>query len=220
MNRSPIGFYFDYVSPYAYLAWTQIRDLAAPYGRDVTPIPVLFAGLLSAHGNVGPAEIPAKRRYILRDVARTAAGNGIPLALPPSHPFNPLLALRVTCAELDTPHLGRLVDAMYRAVWGTGGGAETVEQVTEVLVTVGLDPADVLARAAAPEVKARLRANTDAAIAAGVFGVPTMIADGELFWGFDAFPNLDQFLAGAAPPAPSLLARWETLTASATRRRD
>src|SRR5262249_60031058 len=88
---NPIDFHFDFISPYAYLGWTQIHALAARHGRAVRPVPTLFAALLNHSGTLGPAEIPLKRVYIFKDALRTAQVFGVPLEPPPSHPFNPLL---------------------------------------------------------------------------------------------------------------------------------
>jgi 2-hydroxychromene-2-carboxylate isomerase len=209
---APVELYFDVISPYAYLAYTQLQGLAALHGREVRTVPVLFAGLLNAHGTRGPAEVPAKRAYLIRDVLRKATSFGVPFQPPPSHPFNPLLALRAAIAE------PRLVGPLFDAVWATGVGAETPEQVAAIAREAGLDAADVLMRAAAAEVKAELRANTDAAIARGVFGVPTMIVDGELFWGCDALPLLDRFLAGAQRLDLETIDRWTALVSSSDRK--
>lgn len=217
MTAAPIQFLFDYISPYAYLASTQIRQLAARHGREVQPVPVLFAGLLNAHGTRGPAEVPAKRRYVFFDAARSAAVLGVPIVPPPTHPFNPLLALRVTCAEQDAPHAFALIDALYRAVWGSGAGAETAEQVGAVVASLGLDAADVLARAGSVATKQRLRDNTDRAIAAGAFGVPTMLVDESLFWGLDSLAHLDRYLAGEETLDREALDRWLSLAPSASR---
>ncbi len=104
MAGAPIRFLFDYISHNAYLAWTQIGVVAARHGREVEPEAVLFAGLLNAHGQLGPAEIPSKARWMMLDVARKARRLGVPIAPPASHPFPPLLALRVThAAERGEP---------------------------------------------------------------------------------------------------------------------
>ena len=101
--HAPLLFYFDFISPYAFLAWTQIRGIAARCEREVEPVPVLFAGLLNAHDQKGPAEIPAKRRYLFKDIARKAHRLGVAsVAPPPAHPFNPLLPLRI--ASLPRQH--------------------------------------------------------------------------------------------------------------------
>ena len=213
----PISFHFDYLSPYAYLAWTQIHALAARNGRDVLPVPTLFAALLDHSGSRGPAEIPAKRVYIFKDSLRLAHVFGVPLVPPPRHPFNPLLALRVSSIELAADERRRLIDALYRGAWGGGGGVDSPEAVTRLLDAAGFDGAGLLARAATPEIKDRLRAQTDAAIAAGVFGVPTMRVDGELFWGCDSFGHLERFLRGEDPLPADAIERWRDLPAGAQR---
>src|SRR5262245_66075664 len=112
-----LRFCFDYVSPYSYLAWTQIHALAAKHGRDVAPWPVLFAALLNAAGTKGPAEVPRKRIYVFKDCLRIAHRLGVPLAPPPAHPFNPLVALRVSSLAMDAAKKRALVDALFAAVW-------------------------------------------------------------------------------------------------------
>jgi 2-hydroxychromene-2-carboxylate isomerase len=209
-----IDFYCDFISPYAYLGWTQIHALAARHGRSVRPIPTLFAALLNHSSTRGPAEIPAKRAYLFKDTKRLAATFGVPFAPPPTHPFNPLLALRVAGVAGDA----RVIDALFRAAWAGGGGVETADAVERALANAGLDPAPLLAEAASAAAKQRLRDATDAAIAAGVFGVPSMIADGELFWGCDSLPHLERFLDGGDPITPADVASFAALVPSATRR--
>jgi 2-hydroxychromene-2-carboxylate isomerase len=217
-----IRFCFDYLSPYAYLAWTQIHAVAARHGRPVEPVPVLFAALLGAAGTKGPAEVPAKRSYLFADCLRSAHRLGVPLVPPPTHPFHPLLALRVSSVELALAERTRLVDALFAAAWGGGAsgvhGVEDPGGVAAIATAVGLDGPAVVAAAATAEVKDRLRRETDAAIAGGAFGVPTMFVDGELFWGLDSLANLEQHLRGDSPPELAERARWSTLTSSAQRR--
>jgi 2-hydroxychromene-2-carboxylate isomerase len=216
--RSSLRFYFDYVSPYAYLAWTQIHAVAARHGREVDPIPVLFAGLLAAHGTLGPAEIPAKRRYIYRDAIRTALRLGVAFEPPPAHPFNPLLSLRVSSLAIATDQRRALIDALFAATWAGGGGIAGPADVARAVQRAGLDGEALVAAAAGDEAKQRLRRDTDEAIAAGAFGVPTIIADGELFWGFDSLANLEAFLRGDAAIDADVTAQWESLPAAATRK--
>lgn len=211
-------FYFDYVSPYAYLAWRQLPAIAARHTQPIEPVPVVFGALLGAHGTKGPAEVAAKRRYILKDVYRKTRLAGVPFTIPPSHPFNPLLALRASSLALPGDARPRLIDALFAAVWETGEGIEAPGAVSRIATSVGLD-GDAIERAASePDTKARLRAQTDEAIAAGVFGVPTVAAFGELFWGVDSLDLLDAFLARREPVPAELVARWEALPASAIRR--
>jgi len=212
-----LRFHFDVVSPYAYLGWTQIHALAGRHGRAVEPVAVLFAGVLNHHGQKGPAEIPAKRAYVFKDVARKARRLGVPLAPPPTHPFNPLLALRIASLPLSADDRRRAIDALFTATWATGAGVETAEAVIAALDGAGLAGAELVARAGAADAKQRLRDQTDAAIAAGVFGVPTVIADGEVFWGVDAFDLIDDFLAGRDPIRGELPASFANLRPSATR---
>ena len=210
--------YFDYVSPYAYVAWGRIHALAARHHRPVEPVPVVFGALLAAHGTRGPAEVPAKRAYLLKDVARKAHRAGLYFTLPPAHPFNPLLALRVSSLPMDDGARRRLVDSLFAAAWGTGQGIETPEAVAHAAREARLDGQALLQAAEKPETKARLRAQTDEALAAGVFGVPTVIADGELFWGVDSLEALDTFLGGDDPVRPELVAQWASLPASVQRK--
>jgi 2-hydroxychromene-2-carboxylate isomerase len=211
-------FYFDYISPYAYLAWHQLPAIAARHTEPIESVPVVFGALLGAHGTKGPAEVVAKRRYLLKDVYRKARAAGVPFTLPPAHPFNPLLALRASSLPLPEGARRRLVDALFAAVWETGEGIEAPGTVSRIATSVGLD-GDAIERAASePDAKARLRAQTDEALAAGIFGVPTIVIDGELFWGVDALDPLDRFLEHRDPVPAELVARWEALPASATRR--
>lgn len=218
----PLRFYFDYLSSNAYLAWTQIHDLAARHARTVESVPVLFAGLLQAHGQLGPAEVPPKVRWMSLNVIRKAAALGVPLHPPAHHPWNPLLSLRVSSFPLPEEPRRRLIDGLFRAAWVNGLHLSEPEVVARIAQEAGLDGRAAVADAQRPEAKARLRRLTDVAIAEGVFGVPTVIVDGELFWGFDDFPWLERFLAGTDPLRPEMLAEWtgSPVTPSAERPRE
>lgn len=214
-----IRFHFDFISPYAYLAWTQIHALAARHGRSVEPVPVLFAALLDHHGTKGPAEIPAKRRYLMFDVVRKARALGVAIGPPPAHPFNPLLALRVASVPMEAGMRRALIDRIYAAVWS--GEARDVEDraaVISLIDEVGLDGAALVAEALSIDGKARVRTQTERAIADGVFGVPTAICDGEPFWGVDSLPELERFLEDGSAVDREAVARWSALKPSAERR--
>lgn len=211
-----IRFYFDFISPYAWIAWTRIGAIAEAHGRALAPIPVLFAALLDAHGQLGPAEIPAKRRYVMRDAWRKARRLGLDIHPPPAHPFNPLTALRAV-SLLDGEPQRRALDACFAAVWGGGGGLADAEAVARALSGAGFDGPALVARTRAPAIKAQLRAATAEAIAAGVFGVPTAIIDGELFWGTDSLDDIADHLAGRPGPPPELDRLWSSLPSAATR---
>jgi len=213
-----LDFHFDFISPYAYLGWTRIHALAERHGATVRPRPLLFAGLLNHHGQKGPAEIPAKRRWVFEDTLRRALLFGVPFAPPPSHPFNPLLALRATLAAPE-PSRRALIDALFAATWGDAElrGVDRPETVAHAAERAGLDPEALLERASSPEVKAALKAETEAAIARGVFGVPTVFAGEALFWGLDAFDLLELHLRGEDPLTPEVRARFREIPASAER---
>jgi 2-hydroxychromene-2-carboxylate isomerase len=174
---------------------------------------VLFAGLLDAWGHKGPAEIPAKRRFTYRQVVWIARRDGIPLCFPPAHPFNPLRALRLALAlgcGQDT------VGAIFRFIWEEGRLVEDDAQWAELARRLGVADAD--ARIAAPEVKAALRRNGEEAVAAGVFGVPAFVADGEVFWGYDAGAMFLDYLRDPAAFASGELARVADLPTASVRR--
>src|SRR5216684_7246569 len=114
---SRIRFYFDYESPNAYLAWTQLPKLANRYGFSVDPVPILYAALLDAHGQLGPGEQPTKGRWMTKNMLRKAVLVGVPLNPPAFLPFNPLLALRITLLASQTAERDALIDALFRAVW-------------------------------------------------------------------------------------------------------
>ncbi|MGH8529221.1 MAG: 2-hydroxychromene-2-carboxylate isomerase [Nevskiales bacterium] len=218
VNRQVIRFYFDYISHNAYLAWTQIHTLAARYDQEVEPVPVLFAGLLKHYSQRGPAEIAPKRDWMIRNVLRKTVDLDIPFAPPASHPFNPLLALRVSCLPLPQDTRLRLIDALFRAVWVERRAVQQVEVVQDVLAELGLDAAAMLGLAQTVEIKQQLLRQTEQALAEGIFGVPTMRIDEELFWGFDDLPYLERWLQGDDPLVNADLAAWETVRPSAQRK--
>jgi 2-hydroxychromene-2-carboxylate isomerase len=200
-----LDFYFDPISPYAWLAMRSLEPLDAA-GVQVRFVPVLFAGLLKAHGNLGPAEVPAKRAYLFRDVMREAARRGLPFSGPPGHPFNPLAALRMCTALDDGAGRRTLALALTSACWENGEDISAPSVLERLANAAGFDGAALLARAGTPAVKQALAAATDAAIDAGIFGVPTYRMDGELFWGGDRVETLVWRLDGGAVDEDKLAA--------------
>lgn len=216
-----VELHFDYISHNAYLAWHALRPIARGAGRRVTPVPVVFGALLKAHGQLGPAEVLPKARWMVRDVARKAFDLGLPLRPPASHPFLSLLPLRVTTLVLrdDADRGPRLIDALFDAAWGQSRPIDDPEVVAEIADAAGLDGSTLVEAAARPESKALLHAATDRAIERGVFGVPTMLADDRLFWGYDDLPSLERFLSGADPIESMDFADWWKVRPSIVRRR-
>ena len=173
-----VAWYFDFISPFSYFQCERLDQL--PAGTEIEYRPVLFAGLLKHWQHKGPAEIPSKRRFTYRQALWIARREGIPFRAPPAHPFNPLSALRLAIALGCAPDAVRTI---FRFIWAEGH--RTDEEASWKALVALLNVPDADERIARDEVKARLRRNTDDAIAHGVFGVPAIVADEELFWGFD-----------------------------------
>lgn len=190
-----LTFYFDVISPYAFLALEALPEFLTGHSHSVTYKPILFAALLKHHGQLGPAEIAGKREWTYRQVQWLAQRQNTPLQMTATHPFNPLGLLRLALACATPGELGELspnryvCETIFRHVWQ--GGADAADAGRLVELTRRLAPA----RAPdSDEVKAALRANCDQAIAHGVFGVPTIEVDDKLFWGLDALPMLRDYL--------------------------
>ena len=198
MTRS-IDFFYDYLSPYAYLAWLRLPEVCKERGIEIIPRPVLFAGLLNHWCHLGPAEIPPKGRHVFRECARFAALAGIPFRSPRYHPFRPLTALRVSLAEVAADKQAEVISAIFTAGWANGEDLGSVATISAALNSSGLDGDSLIAAADSPSAKLKLRQETDAAVALGVFGIPTVVVDGELFWGLDQLPYLALFLDGKDP---------------------
>ena len=216
-------FLFDFISHNAYLAWGRAIDIAARHGLMFEPVPVVFGALLSAHGQVGPAEVPPKSAWMLRDVLRKAAQLKLPIAPPHSHPFKSLVPLRWACCESLSPDARlHLIDALWRATWAESREVSDATVVADVARRAGFD-AEALAREVESDaVKQRLRANTDAALAAGAFGVPTVFVQGgaQMFWGFDDLGFLEKRLEGRDPLGESPdFSAWQQVKPSVQRRR-
>jgi 2-hydroxychromene-2-carboxylate isomerase len=184
------SFWFDPVSPFAYLAFERLPQVLEGCSYAVEYRPVLFAGLLAHWGQKGPAEVEPKRAWTFRQVAWLAHEHGITLEVPAVHPFNPLPLLRLALACGPNRHI---VEALMRHVWL--GGADAADASRIAALAERLAPARDPASA---EVKDQLRAATDLAITRGVFGVPSFELDGRLFWGVDALPMLRAALRGQA----------------------
>ncbi|MFN5446532.1 MAG: 2-hydroxychromene-2-carboxylate isomerase [bacterium] len=184
--NSRMDWYFDFISPFAFLQWHKLRRDAAHI--TLTPHPLLFAGLLSHWDNKGPVEIPPKRGWTYAHCLWIAKREGIPMCLPSSHPFNPLPLLRLSLAAGATPDV---VDRLFRFVWQDGLLPTDQFAWQALLQEFSLDDAAL----SSPEVKTALRRNGEQAISLGVFGVPTAIVDKRAFWGVDATDMLLAYVA-------------------------
>jgi 2-hydroxychromene-2-carboxylate isomerase len=194
--------YFDFISPFSYLQFKSFQRL--PDSLEVRLVPVLFAGLLNHWGQKGPAEIPAKRIEMYRYCHWYGDRFGIPFRTPPAHPFNPLKVLRLAIA-LGAKH--PVVELIFDYIWGEGNVIHTKEGFSSLASRIQIADVDVLI--SSKKVKNALRHNTEQAVAAGVYGVPTFAIDGELFWGLD---RTDMLLEYVKNPAMMQVSEMQRLT--------
>lgn len=191
-----ITFYLDFISPYAYLAFERLPEALKGISYSVEYRPVLFAGMLKHHGQLGPAEIIPKRDWTYRQVLWLARTLNIPLQIPASHPFNPLplLRLAIACNLTTKGGTNRYVcETIFRHAWLGGleaGNTQRLETLIEQLA-----PSHDLQ---SEDAKNGLKSNTDQAISQGVFGVPAFAVDDKVFWGLDALPMLRDYMLGAS----------------------
>jgi 2-hydroxychromene-2-carboxylate isomerase len=204
--------YFDFVSPYAYLQSRMLHKFAGK--ARIAMKPVLFAGLLAHSKNLGPAEIPSKRVWTYRFCTWFARDHGIPFKFPPRHPFNPLKPLRLAITEDAAP---AAVHAIFDFIWAEG--RDPADPVEWNALGTRLGIADPDAAIEAQAVKDTLRANTEGAIAAGVFGVPSFVVGGEVFWGVDATDFVLQYLDNPALLGDPEFQRVASLPTGAERKR-
>ena len=191
-----VEFYFDVGSPAAYLAWTQMPRLCAETGARLDCKPMLLGGVFQATGNQSPMTIAAKGRYVMMDFERFAQRAGIAFSHNPFFPINTLTLMRGTTAlqMRDPTRMVPYVDAVFRAIWVEGKDMNHPAVVGGVLQAAGFDPTALMALASDPEVKERLKAVTQDAVARGVFGAPTFFVDGQMFWGQDRLDFVKQTL--------------------------
>ena len=188
-----LDFWFDPISPFAYLAFERLPQALEGVSYDVAYRPILFAGLLKHWGQKGPAEIEPKRAWTFRQVHWLAQHHGIELATPAQHPFNPLAQLRLllACAGPDGAPNRHACELVLRHVWRGGLDANDPQRLASLT--------SQLAPATAPDdasVKQALKDATAQALDRGIFGVPTIEVDGRRFWGLDALPMLAAYLRG------------------------
>lgn len=191
MPAKTIDWFFDVISPFAYLQLEQFDTLQADNDIIIRPRPVVLGAILAHWGQKGPAEISTKRVFTYRYALFRAQQLGIPFRMPPAHPFNPIKALRLAVA------MGASVEAVraiFRHIWRDGHDVSTPEGFAALCEAVGYPQG--VAAVEQQAVKDALRQHTDAAITMGVFGVPTLVNDGELFWGEDATAMFLQCLHG------------------------
>lgn len=193
----PILFFFDYSSPYGYLASEAIDAVAAKHGRTVAWKPFLMGAVFKEIGTRPLVEVPLKGDYTRRDMARSARALGIPFVTPPGFPFLSVAACRASywAQDRDPAKARALMQALLRRAWAEGGDISKPESVLEVAVAQGFPRDELAAALQDPAVKERLRQEVETALKLGVFGSPFFLVDGEPFWGHDRLGTLDRWLA-------------------------
>lgn len=193
MTKS-VEFLFDFGSPTSYLAYKQLPKITARHGARIVWTPILLGAVFKATGNTSPATIPAKARYMNQDLARFAKRYGVVLSFNAHFPVNTLPLMRGAVAYLPTNNFDLYVNAIFDAMWAHPRNLNDQGEIAHVLNDIGIEPDDFLARIERPDVKEKLKANTESAVARGVFGAPTFFVNGEMFFGQDRLDFVEEKL--------------------------
>ena len=194
MSKS-VEFFFDVGSPTVYLAATQLSKIAGRHGATVLWRPVLLGGVFKATGNVSPATVPAKSRYMGDDLERFARRYEVPFLFNPFFPVNTLALMRGAVAYQQQGRLDQYIEAIFSAMWVTGKNMNEPTIVAEVLETIGIGAQEFLVAIAAQDVKDKLKSNTEEAVERGAFGAPTFFVGDEMFFGQDRLDFVEAALA-------------------------
>lgn len=192
-SMKELNFYFDYLSPFSYFAWNSLKkfqDLNLHYK------PVALGPLLNHWGIKGPGEVTPKREFLLKQCLRLSAKNQIDFTTPKTHPFNSLYALRLSLKGVAGELQPKVIEVLWKAGWQSRIDMGEPDELLKVLKDAGLPADELYEKSFSKEAKVELKANIKEAISFGVFGVPTMVTNKELFWGNDALEDLKNFLDG------------------------
>lgn len=195
-----VEFFFDFGSPTTYLAYTQLPKIAAARKAEIVWRPFLLGGVFKTINSASPVSIPAKGRWMFGDMKRWAKRYGVPFEMNPGFPVNTLLLMRGAIAlQMKRPKdFARYVEAMFSAMWAKPRNMNEPAEVAAALKADGFDPKEMLELANQQDVKDQLKANTDEAVARGVFGAPTFFVGEDMFWGQDRLQFVDEALGAAA----------------------
>jgi 2-hydroxychromene-2-carboxylate isomerase len=191
-----VEFYFDPISPYAWLSFYKIAELKKACKINLDVIPVAFGALITAHESLGPAEIPAKREYVWSDIMRLCMKMKLEFKSPPTHPFNSLKVLRVCQAIKDHEKRFNFAFKAADAAWQYGKDITDENVLKELLIAEKLDAEKILSLHESKEIKIAVKENTARAVKSKVFGVPSLVIDEEVFWGHDRVPLAADYLNG------------------------
>ena len=194
-----IYFYFDFISPYSYFAWRKLPALAKKYNREIEARPIVFGKLLDKWGQLGPAEIPPKNSWLNQYCLRYAAINKFEFNPPKTHPFNPLAALRMSLKEVSGADQLKVIDVIFKGGWSQGADLGDLSTLISLLAKQSINGEILSQKISETEIKNLLINETNNAIQKGVFGVPTIIIDDNLFWGNDQMDHIELLLDGKDP---------------------
>ena len=201
MNTNKISFYFDYLSPWAYFAWQPIKALARKRGLTLELNPIPYPNLSASWQQRAVATLPPKREFIFKFAYRYAKKHGIPYNMPQPHPYKPYTSLRLSLAEVCGKRQQELVDLLFEACWVKGVDMGSDTALTEFLTANNFPGQKWVEQTKAASIKKTLIENTEKSINQGIFGVPTMVIDDELFWGNDQIEFINDYLNGKDPCA-------------------
>lgn len=191
-----LNFYFDFLSPFSYFAWLKLGPMAQELGLKVNFKPVALGPLLNHWQIKGPGEIEPKREFLLKQMIRYAKSSNIEFTTPKTHPFNSLYSLRLALNFTSGEHQEKVIDILWKAGWQKKIDMGDPNELQEILKANNLPADDLYEKSFSKEAKAELKTNIKEAIGHGVFGVPSFVIDGELFWGNDSMNDLQNFILG------------------------
>lgn len=194
-ENKKVQFYFDFLSPYSYVAWTWVRTQSFEFEY----IPVSVPSVISHYDTKGPAQIKPKRDYLFKDLLRFTELNNIPFTTPKSLPFNSLYALRLALKSVAGAHQKEVIDTIFCAGWVEGLEIGSDDVLKEILLSKGLPVEELFSKMEARESRISLKENIESGLKKNLFGVPTFLVDEEIFWGNDSIKYLEMYLAGNDP---------------------
>jgi len=189
-----LEFFFDYVSPFSYLANSQVPAIASRTGADLVYRPFFLGGVMQATGNQPPATLPARAKYMPKDIGRWVRRYGVPFVFNSNFPMNTLHAMRAALAAQELGAFPVFHAALFRAAWEERANLSDVAVLRDVIAKAGLDAERIVSRSGADEIKERLKASTAEAVERGAFGAPTFFVGDELFFGNDRLDFVEEAL--------------------------
>ncbi|MGI8909289.1 MAG: 2-hydroxychromene-2-carboxylate isomerase [Rubrobacteraceae bacterium] len=195
-----VEFFFDLVSPYSYLAHTQVGRVCEEAGAELVLCPMLLGAVLNETGGRAATEVPAKERYMMRDLEMWAESYGAPLRFPDPFPFRSLKTLRAALWLRERGRMAVFVNEAFSLYWAEGGAPKGMKEadedgpIAEAARRIGEDPDEILEGATQTSAKKALKTATAEALERGVFGAPAFFVDDEMFWGNDRLPFVEAAL--------------------------